>query len=227
MVMSDCDCEVELKDGEQKTVLYWLLGINAVMFVLELGVGWYAQSTGLIADSLDMLADAIVYGIALYAVGRAISDKARAALVSGYFQLLLAILILIDILRRVVLGSEPASQLMIVMGLIALVANVTCMLLIQKHRHGEVHMRASWIFSTNDVLANVGVIISGALVAWVGSRWPDLIIGGLIVVLILRGAWMILTDAKRELREHTAPAATACCNTPCQSSQIPVTNEHH
>lgn len=217
--MSDCDCEVELKDGEQKAVLYWLLGINAVMFVLELGVGWFAQSTGLIADSLDMLADAIVYGIALYAVGRAVSDKARAALVSGYFQLLLAILILTDILRRVVLGSEPASQLMMGMGLIALVANVTCMLLIQKHRHGEVHMRASWIFSTNDVLANLGVIMSGALVAWVGSRWPDLIIGGLIVVLILRGAWMILADAKRELREHAAPAATACCDKPCQSSQ--------
>lgn len=71
--MSDCDCEIELKDNEQRTILYWLLGINAVMFVLELGVGWFAQSTGLIADSLDMLADAIVYGIALYAVGRTIT----------------------------------------------------------------------------------------------------------------------------------------------------------
>ena len=91
--MSDCGCEVEVKDGEQKTVLYWLLGINAAMFVLELGVGWFAQSTGLIADSLDMLADAIVYGIGLYAVGRAITAKAKAALISGYFQLLLAVLI--------------------------------------------------------------------------------------------------------------------------------------
>ncbi len=215
--MSDCDCEVELKDGEQKTVLYWLLSINAVMFILELGVGWFAQSTGLIADSLDMLADAIVYGIALYAVGRAITDKAKAALVSGYFQLLLAAIILIDIVRRVVFGSEPASQLMIGMGLVALAANVTCLLLIQKHRHGEVHMRASWIFSTNDVLANLGVIISGALVAWVGSRWPDIIIGSLIVILILRGAWLILSDAKRELKEHRAPAP--CCDKPCGSSQ--------
>lgn len=220
--MSDCGCEVELKDGEQKTVLYWLLGINAVMFVLELGVGWIAQSTGLIADSLDMLADAIVYGIALYAVGRAITDKAKAALVSGYFQLLLAALILIDIIRRVAFGSEPASQLMMGMGLIALAANVICLLLIQKHRHGEVHMRASWIFSTNDVLANLGVIISGALVAWVGLRWPDIVIGSLIVILILRGAWLILKDAKRELTEHSAPAP--CCDKPCGSSQ---NSEHH
>lgn len=216
--MNDCDCEIELKDNEQKTILYWLLGINAVMFILELGVGWFAQSTGLIADSLDMLADAIVYGIALYAVGRAITDKAKAALVSGYFQLLLAVLILIDIIRRVMFGSEPASQLMMGMGLVALAANVTCLLLIQKHRHGEVHMRASWIFSTNDVLANLGVIISGALVAWVGSRWPDIVIGSLIVILILRGAWLILSDAKRELKEHSTPAAS-CCNKPCDTSQ--------
>lgn len=214
--MSDCGCEVELKDGEQKSVLYWLLGINAVMFVLELGVGWFAQSTGLIADSLDMLADAVVYGIALYAVGRAITDKARAALVSGYFQLLLAMLILIDIIRRVLLGSEPASQLMMGMGFIALIANIICLLLIQKHRHGEVHMRASWIFSTNDVLANIGVIISGALVAWVGSRWPDLVIGSLIVILILRGARMILIDAKKELKEHAKPVGS-CCDVGCSS----------
>ncbi len=217
--MSDCGCEVDLKDGEQKTVLYWLLGINAAMFALELGVGWFAQSTGLIADSLDMLADAIVYGIGLYAVGRAITAKARAALVSGYFQLLLAVLILIDIIRRVAFGSEPASQLMIGMGLLALAANITCLLLIQKHRHGDVNMRASWIFSTNDVLANLGVILSGALVAWVSSRWPDIIIGSLIVMLILRGVWMILTDAKRELREHEAPPPAPCCDKPCQSSQ--------
>lgn len=216
--MSDCDCDVEIKDGEQKNVLYWLLGINAVMFMLELGVGWFAQSTGLIADSLDMLADAIVYGIALYAVGRAITDKARAALVSGYFQLILAAFIVIDIVRRVVFGSEPASQLMMGMGLLALAANVTCLLLIQRHRHGEVHMRASWIFSTNDVLANLGVIISGALVAWMSSRWPDIIIGSLIVILILRGTWLILGDAKRELKEHSAPVES-CCDKPCGSSQ--------
>lgn len=216
--MSDCDCDIEIKDNEQKTILYWLLGINAAMFVLELGVGWYAQSTGLIADSLDMLADAIVYGIGLYAVGKAMTAKAKAALVSGYFQLILALLILIDIIRRVAFGSEPTSALMMGMGIVALAANVTCLLLIQRHRHGEVHMRASWIFSTNDVLANLGVIISGALVGWLGSRWPDLVIGSLIVILILRGAWLILADAKRELKAHDVPPAT-CCDKPCESKK--------
>ena len=83
--MSGCGCEVELKDNQQKTVLYWLLAINATMFVFEIGFGWLSESTALIADSLDMLADAIVYAIALYAVGKSIQHKANAALVSGYF----------------------------------------------------------------------------------------------------------------------------------------------
>src|SRR6187402_2262128 len=126
--MSDCGCEVEITNNSQKQVLYWLLGINALMFVVEFSVGWVAQSTALIADSLDMLADAIVYGIGLYAVGRAITDKARAATVSGYFQLLLALLILVDIVRRIVQGSEPVSGLMMGMGSLALIANVICLL---------------------------------------------------------------------------------------------------
>lgn len=197
--MSDCGCEVEIKDESQKKVLYWLLSINAVMFVLEAALGWYAESTALMADSLDMLADAVVYGIGLYAVGKEVAAKANAAKISGYFQAVLGILILMDISRRVVFGSEPESLFMMSVGLVALAANVTCLMLIQKHKDGEVHMRASWIFSANDVIANVGVIISGALVWWLGSRWPDIAIGVIISLVILRGARQILLEAKKEL----------------------------
>lgn len=210
--MSDCGCEVEITNNSQKQVLYWLLGINALMFVVEFGVGLVAQSTALIADSLDMLADAIVYGIGLYAVGRAITDKARAATVSGYFQLLLALLILVDIVRRIVQGSDPVSGLMMGMGSLALIANVICLLLIQKHKNGEVHMRASWIFSTNDVIANAGVILSGALVWWLDMRWPDIVIGGVIVLVILRGARMILREAQEELAAAQKPSCSDGCH---------------
>jgi Co/Zn/Cd efflux system component len=210
--MSDCGCEVEITNNSQKQVLYWLLGINALMFMVEFGVGWVAQSTALIADSLDMLADAIVYGIGLYAVGRAITDKARAATVSGYFQLLLALLILVDIVRRIVQGSDPVSVLMMGMGSLALIANVICLLLIQKHKNGEVHMRASWIFSTNDVIANAGVILSGALVWWLDMRWPDIVIGGVIVLVILRGARMILREAQEELAAAQKPSCSDGCH---------------
>jgi len=202
-LMSDCGCEIEIKDQAQKQVLYWLLVINAVMFVVEFGIGWVAESTSLIADSLDMLADAVVYGIGLYAVGRALSAKAKAALISGYFQALLGSLILVDIVRRIIYGSEPVSLLMMGVGFVALLANIICLMLINKHKEGEVHMRASWIFSTNDVIANVGVIMGGALVWWLDSRWPDIAIGVVISLVILRGAWLIREDAKCELSKNS------------------------
>ena len=113
--MSDCGCNIEIKDRSQKSVLYWLLAINASMFVIEISVGWLAESTALIADSFDMFADAVVYGIGIYVVGRAAKDKAKAALVSGYFQAVLGLLILIDIVRRVIQGSEPISEFMMMM----------------------------------------------------------------------------------------------------------------
>jgi len=199
--MSDCGCSVEIKNQSEKSVLYWLLAINASMFVIEIGVGWLAESTALIADSFDMFADAVVYGIGLYVVGRAAKDKAKAALVSGYFQAVLGLLILIDIVRRVIQGSEPISELIMIMGLIALFANLICLVLIHKHKDGEVHMRASWIFSANDVIANMGVIIGGALVWWLDSRWPDMFIGIIIALVILRGSRMIIQDAKNELKK--------------------------
>jgi Co/Zn/Cd efflux system component len=197
--MSGCGCEVEIKDASQKRVLYWLLGINATMFFVEMTVGILADSTALIADSMDMLADAVVYGIGIYAVGKSILHKAKAAQISGYFQLLLGAIILIDITRRLFLGSEPISSLMIGMGFIALIANVACLVIIRNHKNDEVHMRASWIFSANDVIANMGVIIAGILVVWLDSRVPDLIIGCIVSIVVLRGAWLILKDAKQEL----------------------------
>ncbi|GAC04456.1 MAG: cation transporter [Alteromonadaceae bacterium] len=196
--MSGCGCEVEIKDASQKRVLYWLLGINATMFFVEMTVGILADSTALIADSMDMLADAVVYGIGIYAVGKSILHKAKAAQISGYFQLLLGVIILIDITRRLFLGSEPISSLMIGMGFIALIANVACLVIIRNHKNDEVHMRASWIFSANDVIANMGVIIAGVLVVWLDSRVPDLVIGCIVSIVVLRGAWMILKDAKQE-----------------------------
>ena len=196
--MSDCNCDFQAKDQAQKKVLYWLFAINAVMFILELGMGWIAESTALIADSIDMLADATVYGIGLYAVGKHANKKLKAAQISGYFQILLALLIFFDISRRALLGSEPVSYFMMYMGFMALIANVSCLLLIYRHKDGDIHMRASWIFSANDVIANIGVIIGGGLVLLFNSRWPDIIIGIMIVLVILNGARTILRNVAEE-----------------------------
>ena len=206
--MSGCGCDVEIKDASQKKVLWWLLGINAFMFVVELGFGWVAESTALIADSLDMLADAVVYGIGLYAVGRSLQHKANAALMSGYFQGALGCLIVVDILRRIWFGSEPVSEFMMGVGFAALVANVICLLLILKHRNGDVNMRASWICSRNDVIANVGVITAGGLVGWFDSSWPDIVIGAVVALVILHGVRSIIYEARKELTEDE----TGYCN---------------
>lgn len=193
--MTECGCDVDNAAKLERGTLGTLLAINATMFVAEALVGWWAESTGLLADSLDMLADAGVYGIALYAVGR-LDRQARAATISGVLQLLLGLGVLAEVIRRFVVGSEPVSLLMMVTGAVALVANLACLALIAKHREGGVHMRASWIFSTNDAIANLGVIVSGGLVLAFGSRLPDLIIGAVISVVVLRGALQILREAK-------------------------------
>ena len=173
-------------------ILKWLLAINAVMFAVEFVTGWLAQSTGLIADSLDMFADAAVYGVALYAVGRSSKTKLNAAKLAGWLQLALALGAISEVIRRYLLGSEPASTLMITMGAIALIANVTCLLLIHKQKESGAHMKASWIFSANDVIANVGVILAGILVIWTGSPYPDLVVGFIIGLVVLNGARRIL-----------------------------------
>jgi len=192
------DCSIEASDAVQARALRLLLIINAAMFICELAVGILADSTGVLADSLDMLADALVYGVSLYAVGKAVAAKVMAARLSGFLQIGIALIMLADILRRAFTVSEPVSWLMIAVSIAALIANVICLRLISSHREGGVHMRASWLFSRNDVLVNIGVISAGVLVAFTGSRWPDLAIGLLITIIVLRGGFSILKDAKAE-----------------------------
>lgn len=195
--MSCDDCHLEVTSEAQRNVLLKLLAINGAMFVVEIVVGIIAQSSGVIADSLDMLADALVYGVSLYAIGRSACIKRRAARSAGIFQLLLATSIVADVVRRAVYGSEPQSVLMMGVAVVALAANSTCFWLLQKHRDGEVHMRASWIFTRSDVIANLGVVVAGLLVWLTGSRWPDLGVGAAIALVVIKGGCDILTDAKR------------------------------
>jgi cation diffusion facilitator family transporter len=192
-----CDCDLEVKDAEQKSVLIILLLVNGGMFVLEIILGFLAQSTALVADALDMLADATVYGISLYAVGRDFRHKVSAARVSGIFQIILGIGVLLEVVRRFMVGSSPEPWFMIGVGVVALAANSVCLALISKHRHGEIHMRASWLFSRNDVLANLGVISAGVLVIAFESYVPDLLVGATISAIVIFGGTRILRDARQ------------------------------
>ena len=202
--MSDCGCEFEANDEEEKRTLVVLLCINAVMFFIEFGAGILAYSAGLLADSIDMFADASIYGASLYAVGRSQFVKARVASIAGVFELLLGFGIVTEVFRRLIFGANPESDIIIGIGLLALSANVTCLMLLAKHRRGGVHMRASWIFSANDVVANMGVIMSGILVAYTGSRYPDLIVGFVVSAVVIWGGVRILREARKANRTSHA-----------------------
>ena len=193
-----CDCHSEDNEEIQHHVLVLLLAINATMFFLEVVAGILANSTALLADSLDMLADAAIYGVALYVVGKPNSAKRRAALASGIFQGVLGLLVVGEVIRHFVYGSEPMSLVMIVVGCAALAANVSCLWVLRKQRRGEVHIRASWIFTRTDALANLGTIIGGGFVLATRSALPDLIVGAAISLVVLHGSFEIIRDVASE-----------------------------
>ena len=191
---------IEIEAGTssmQRKLLWTVLIINFLFFGLEMLFGIFSNSMGLVADSLDMLADSIVYALALFAVGGTIARKNNIAKFAGYFQILLAVIGFIEVVRRFI-GVEkmPDFQTMIVVSVLALIANVICLYLLQKGKSKEAHMQASMIFTSNDVIINSGVILAGLLVNWLNSGYPDLIIGAIVFVIVARGAYRILQLAK-------------------------------
>ena len=168
----------------ERNTLLWLLGLNGAMFFVEIIAGWVANSAGLLADALDMFADASVYVVALYAVGKAAEYKLKSARLAGYVELLLAFGAIGRVCYQIYYNAQPEADTMIWISVLALVANVTCLYLISKRRNDGAHMKASYIFSANDVIANIGVIVAGVLVAWTASPFPDWVIGLLIGLLV-------------------------------------------
>ncbi|WP_421753127.1 cation transporter [Croceimicrobium sp.] len=179
---------------QEKNLLWAVLIINLAFFGIEALWGWLANSMGLVADSLDMLADAMVYGLSLWAVGAALIRKRRVAQIAGYLQLSLAFLAFMELIHRFISPVElPDFKSMMMVSAFALLANAICLYLLQKSRtKEEVHMKASLIFTSNDVIINLGVISAGSLVYALNSPWPDLIIGMIVLFLVAKGALRIL-----------------------------------
>ena len=186
------------ENTNQKKLLWTVLVINFTFFIIEMTTGLISKSMGLIADSLDMLADSFVYGISLFAVGGTLTRKKRTAKLAGYFQITLAIIGFVEVLRRF-FGAEklPDFSIMIVVSVFALIANGVCLFILHKSKSKvEAHMKASMVFTSNDVIINLGVIIAGVLVNWLSSSKPDLIIGTIVFVLVIQGAFRILKLSK-------------------------------
>ena len=186
------------ENKNQKKLLWSVLVINFAFFIIEMTTGLFSKSMGLVADSLDMLADSFVYGISLFAVGGTLIKKKRIAQLAGYFQIILAIIGFVEVLRRFI-GDEklPNFSTMIIVSIFALIANGICLYILQKSKSkDEAHMKAIMIFTSNDVIINLGVIIAGIMVDWFSSNKPDLIIGTIVFALVIQGAFRILKLSK-------------------------------
>ncbi|MBZ9777825.1 cation transporter [Psychroflexus sp. CAK8W] len=191
--------QTEFKENaNQKKLLWTVLIINFAFFLIEMTTGLISKSMGLAADSLDMLADSFVYGISLFAVGETLIRKKQIAKLAGYFQIILAIIGFVEVLRRFFGAEEmPDFLTMIIVSIFALIANGICLYLLQKSKSKEeAHMKASMIFTSNDVVINLGVITAGILVNWLNSNKPDLIIGTIVFALVIQGAIRILKLGK-------------------------------
>jgi Co/Zn/Cd efflux system component len=177
----------------ERSALTVALVINASFFVVELGAGLVSGSMGLVADSLDMLADASVYGLSLVAVGQASYRQDRLAASSGYLQLALAVIGLAEVVRRFATDeSPPDATFMVVVASISLVANVVVLVVLGRARGPATHLQAAWIFTSNDVKVNALVIVAAGLVGATGSAVPDLVVGALVFLIVANGARRIL-----------------------------------
>lgn len=196
--MADCGCGPTAVDtADQVRVLKIALALNATMFVVEVAAGWIGHSLGLIADGLDMLADASAYLIALVAVSRSARFKSNAAGLSGLLLLLLGLFVVVEAAMRISSGEPPEGLLMIAVAAIAAVVNATVLRLLNRHRNDGVHLNATWIFTRVDVIANVAVFLSGIAVLLTGVRYIDLIVGTAIGLYVIKEALEILSNARK------------------------------
>lgn len=187
-----------------RRVLVVVLMLNAMMFVLEFTAGLVAQSAALMADSVDMLGDALVYAISLYALDRSLRWRAGSALIKGGFILLLGLGVVIQIGIKIVWGVPPVSSIMLIFGSMALVANLSCVALLWPYRAHDVNLASTFECSRNDVLANLGVLAAAGLVSMTASPWPDVAVAAVIALLFFRSSLSVIADAWPQFRT-TAP----------------------
>lgn len=202
--MADCcenkACALDALRERQSATLKIVLGINAVMFVVELIAGMMAGSTALLSDSLDNLGDALTYGMSLYAVSRGPRSKAKVALFKGVLILLASLFVLYQVVYRIAVPVVPLYETMGLVSLLALLANGTCLAMLWKHRKEDINMSSVWECSRNDIAANIAVFVAAGGVALTHSGWPDILVGLALALLFLKSAAKVLKGAIVELR---------------------------
>ena len=196
-----CDITIEEYGSDQRyrRILWVILVINAAMFIVEITFGVYAGSQSLLADALDFFGDAANYAISIYVLNKSITTRARASLIKGYTLAVFGLWIVASTLYKALVTGMPQAEVMGVIGFMALIANVTCALLLFKYREGDSNRESVWICSRNDAIGNIAVMLAAGGVFFTGTKWPDLLVAGIIATLALSGAWRIIKSAKKEL----------------------------
>lgn len=195
------EVQLDASDKAERRTLKQVLGINMFQVVMAGTVGFIANSTGLLGAALDNLADSAVYIVSLYAVGRGIVAKSRAAKLSGMLLIVLGLVLLGEVIRRFVTEAEPIGWAMIITAIANAASNFISMRLLKSHSEKGVHMKASIIFTGNDILVNLGIVLSGIAVMLLNSPLPDLLISLIVVGIVLKGGWKILKQARSARRK--------------------------
>ena len=183
-------------------VLWAVIAINAAMFGIEMAAGVMAGSQALQADALDFLGDTLTYGLSLYVIGKSLRARTAAALFKGVTLALMGLWVLGDTLYAVLVLGVPRAEVMGLVGFLALAANLACVLLLLRFRHGDANVRSVWLCSRNDAIGNVAVILAASGVWASGTAWPDLAVAAAMAGLFLWSATLIILQAVREYRER-------------------------
>lgn len=191
---------LDASNARDRKILMSVLGINLAQSAAGIGLGFWAASTALMGAGLDNLADAFVYAISLYAVGRAAMVKVRAARLSGFLLIGLSVMLLIEVIRRFFGGEYPVGLAMMVMAALNAGLNLVCLRLLKRHRGEDVNFKASAIFTSNDSIVNGAIVLSGLLVMALGSNVPDLILGVVVAAIAANGGREILREASKSVR---------------------------
>ena len=210
----DACCEQKAEEittlrGEHRKVLVVILVINAVLFVVEAIAGVLAHSTALLADSLDMLGDSLVYGFSLYVLWRSAEWKAIAAVLKGIVMAAFGVGVLAEAIYKMTVGVVPVAETMGIIGLLVLLGNGLCFLLLFRHRSDDLNLRSTWLCSRNDMIANLSVLVAAIGVKAFDASWPDIVVGAAIAALFLRSAFSVLRESFFELRLLRSQSTTA------------------
>ncbi|QDD10707.1 cation transporter [Candidatus Methylopumilus planktonicus] len=201
--MSDCcenkSCAVDALKVNQSKTLKIVLAINVFLFLIVFSSGWMSHSTGLMSESLDDLGDAITYALSLFVIYKSNQAKAKVALFKGLLILVGALFVLFQVIQHIINHTIPVFEIMSVVGVIALLGNLTCLYLLTKHKDQDINMSSVWECSRNDIANNIAVIIASLIVWFTQSGWADIVVGLALSIFLLRSSYKVISTAIREI----------------------------